>query len=68
MIKSHVLYRLSYGLECADNALLMWGSYGLRKRPSEKVQIAATYIGMTFVLCLALLVFYLDLFVHHVIG
>jgi hypothetical protein len=37
VIKSHVLYRLSYGLERVDNALLMWGSYGLRKRPSEKL-------------------------------
>ena len=35
-----------------------------RKRPSEKVLIAATYCGMAFVLGLMLLVVYLDLFVH----
>jgi hypothetical protein len=31
VIKSHVLYRLSYGLERIEKALLMWGSHGLRK-------------------------------------
>ena len=35
-----------------------------RKRPSERVQIAATYCGMAFVLGLMLLVIYLDIFVH----
>lgn len=39
-----------------------------RKRPSERVQIAATYFGMAFVLCLAIFVFYLDIFVHKVMG
>ncbi len=38
-----------------------------RRKPSERVQIAATYFGFAFVLCLAVLVFYLDIFVHHVI-
>jgi regulator of sigma E protease len=54
-------------LDGGHMVFLIWEGV-TRKRPSEKVQIAATYIGMTFVLCLALLVFYLDLFVHHVIG
>ncbi len=36
------------------------------KKPSEKVLIAATYIGMFFVLGLMMLVIYLDLFVHGV--
>jgi len=35
-----------------------------RKRPSERVMIAATYCGMAFVLGLMLLVIYLDIFVH----
>ena len=35
-----------------------------RKRPSERVLIAATYFGMAFVLGLMLLVIYLDIFVH----
>ena len=35
-----------------------------RKRPSERVLIAATYVGMAFVLSLMGLVIYLDLFVH----
>jgi len=35
-----------------------------RKRPSERVLIAATYCGMAFVLGLMCLVIYLDIFVH----
>ncbi len=35
-----------------------------RKRPSERVLIAATYVGMAFVLGLMGLVIYLDIFVH----
>ncbi|MBA4030112.1 MAG: hypothetical protein C0478_04350 [Planctomyces sp.] len=35
-----------------------------RKKPNEKVQIAATYAGMAFVLGLMLFVICLDLFVH----
>ncbi len=35
-----------------------------RKRPSEGVLIAATYVGMAFVLSLMGLVIYLDIFVH----
>ncbi|MFN0195516.1 MAG: RIP metalloprotease RseP [Planctomycetaceae bacterium] len=35
-----------------------------RKRPSEKVLVAATYCGMAFVLGLMMLVLYLDIFVH----
>ncbi|NOX54859.1 MAG: PDZ domain-containing protein, partial [Planctomycetes bacterium] len=36
----------------------------VRKRPSERVMVAATYFGMAFVLGLMLLVIYLDIFVH----
>ncbi len=36
------------------------------KKPSEKILIAATYIGMFFVLGLMMLVIYLDIFVHGV--
>ena len=39
-----------------------------RKRPSERVQIAATYCGMAFILGLMALVIYLDLFVHTAMG
>ncbi|MEO1994358.1 MAG: site-2 protease family protein [Planctomycetaceae bacterium] len=35
-----------------------------RKRPSERVLIAATYVGMAFVLSLMVFVLYLDIFVH----
>ena len=35
-----------------------------RKRPSERVMVAATYVGMAFVLGLMFLVIYLDIFVH----
>ncbi|WP_339613749.1 site-2 protease family protein [uncultured Rubinisphaera sp.] len=35
-----------------------------RKKPSERVLIAATYIGMAFVLSLMVLVIFLDVFVH----
>ncbi|GAB4144509.1 MAG: site-2 protease family protein [Planctomycetaceae bacterium] len=35
-----------------------------RKKPSERVMVAATYIGMAFILGLMGLVLYLDLFVH----
>jgi regulator of sigma E protease len=35
-----------------------------RKRPSERVLIAATYCGMAFVLGLMVFVLYLDIFVH----
>ena len=54
-------------LDGGHMVFLIWEGV-TRKRPSERVQIAATYFGMAFVLCLAILVFYLDLFVHHVIG
>jgi len=37
-----------------------------RKKPSERVMIAATYLGMAFVLGLMGLVLYLDLFVNRV--
>jgi regulator of sigma E protease len=35
-----------------------------RKRPSERVLIAATYCGMAFVLGLMVFVLYLDIFIH----
>jgi regulator of sigma E protease len=54
-------------LDGGHMVFLIWEGV-TRKRPSERVQIAATYFGMAFVLCLAVLVFYLDLFVHRVIG
>jgi regulator of sigma E protease len=54
-------------LDGGHMVFLIWEAV-TRKRPSERVQIAATYFGMAFVLCLAVLVFYLDLFVHRVIG
>jgi len=54
-------------LDGGHMVFLIWEAV-TRKRPSERVQIAATYFGMAFVLCLAILVFYLDIFVHRVIG
>ena len=54
-------------LDGGHMVFLIWEAV-TRKRPSERVQIAATYFGMAFVLCLAILVFYLDLFVHRVMG
>jgi regulator of sigma E protease len=54
-------------LDGGHMVFLIWEAV-TRKRPSERVQIAATYFGMAFVLSLAVLVFYLDLFVHRVIG
>jgi regulator of sigma E protease len=54
-------------LDGGHMVFLIWEAV-TRKRPSERVQIAATYFGMAFVLCLAILVFYLDIFVHKVMG
>jgi regulator of sigma E protease len=54
-------------LDGGHMVFLLWEAV-TRKRPSERVQIAATYFGMAFVLCLAILVFYLDIVVHKVIG
>jgi regulator of sigma E protease len=50
-------------LDGGHMVFLIWEAV-TRKRPSERVQIAATYFGMAFVLCLAIFVFYLDIFVH----
>ena len=47
VIKSHVLYRLSYGLERVDNALLMWGSPALRKPPGAKIKLGQPLIPKT---------------------
>lgn len=54
-------------LDGGHMVFLIWEGV-TRRRPSERVQIAATYFGMAFVLCLAILVFGLDIFVHHVFG
>ena len=54
-------------LDGGHMVFLIWEAV-TRKRPSERVQIAATYFGMAFVLCLAIFVFYLDIFVHKVMG
>ncbi|MEZ5951344.1 MAG: site-2 protease family protein [Planctomycetaceae bacterium] len=42
---------------------LLWEGI-TRRKPSEKVLIAATYAGMAFVLSLMVLVIFLDIFVH----
>ena len=42
---------------------LIWEAI-TRKKPSERVMVAATYVGMIFVLSLMGLVLYLDFFVH----
>jgi regulator of sigma E protease len=54
-------------LDGGHMVFLVWEAV-TRKRPSERVQIAATYFGMAFVLCLAIFVFYLDIFVHKVLS
>ncbi len=50
-------------LDGGHMVFLIWEAV-TRKKPSEKVLVAATYVGMAFVLGLMLLVFYLDIFVH----
>ena len=50
-------------LDGGHMVFLVWEAV-TRRRPSEKVLIAATYCGMAFVLGLIGLVLYLDLFVH----
>jgi len=50
-------------LDGGHMVFLIWEGV-TRKKPSEKVMIAATYFGMAFVLGLLGLVIYLDLFVH----
>ncbi len=50
-------------LDGGHMVFLVWEAI-TRKRPSERVVIAATYLGMLFVLGLMLFVIYLDLFEH----
>jgi len=50
-------------LDGGHMVFLIWEGITGRK-PSEKVLIAATYVGMLFVLGLMMLVIYLDIFVH----
>ena len=50
-------------LDGGHMVFLIWEGV-TRRKPSEKVLNAATYVGLTFVLGLMLLVMYLDVFVH----
>lgn len=50
-------------LDGGHMVFLAWEAIA-RKKPSERVLVAATYFGMAFVLGLMLLVLYLDIFVH----
>ena len=50
-------------LDGGHMVFLIWEGVS-RRRPSEKVQIAATYVGMAFVLSLMVFVIILDLFVN----
>ena len=50
-------------LDGGHMAFLIWEGV-TRKKPSEKVLVAATYVGFAFVVGLMLAVLYLDIFVH----
>lgn len=50
-------------LDGGHMVFLIWEAV-TRKRPSERVLVAATYCGMAFVLGLMLFVIYLDIFFH----
>ncbi|QDU82403.1 Putative zinc metalloprotease [Polystyrenella longa] len=50
-------------LDGGHMVFLLWEAI-TRKKPSERVVIAATYVGMMIVLGLMVLVLYLDIFVH----
>jgi regulator of sigma E protease len=50
-------------LDGGHMVFLIWEGV-TRRKPSEKVLIAASYVGMAFVLGLMLFVLYLDFFVH----
>jgi regulator of sigma E protease len=54
-------------LDGGHMVFLIWEGV-TRRKPSEKVMIAATYLGMAFVLSLMMFVLYLDIFVHSVGG
>jgi regulator of sigma E protease len=50
-------------LDGGHMVFLIWEAV-TRRRPSERVLVGATYMGMLFLLGLMVLVFYLDIFVH----
>jgi regulator of sigma E protease len=50
-------------LDGGHMVFLLWEAV-IRRRPSEKVVMAATYCGFALVVSLMIFVFYLDLFVH----
>ncbi len=50
-------------LDGGHMVFLIWEAV-TRRRPSERVLVAATYAGMMFVLGLMIMVLYLDIFVH----
>lgn len=50
-------------LDGGHMVFLLWEAF-TRRKPNEKLQIGATYVGFAFLLCLMALVLYLDLFVH----
>ena len=50
-------------LDGGHMVFLLWEGIA-RRKPSERVMIAATYLGMAFVLSLMFFVIYLDIFVH----
>lgn len=50
-------------LDGGHMVFLMWEAV-TRRRPSERIMIGATYVGMFFLLSLMAFVLYLDIFVH----
>jgi hypothetical protein len=54
VIKSHVLYRLSYGLERVRDGLLMWASPALRKLPFPKSRSTRRVVKRRFTPCASL--------------
>lgn len=50
-------------LDGGHMVFLIWEGI-TRRKPSEKVMIAATYVGLAFILSLMVFVLYLDIFVH----
>ncbi|MCH8828628.1 MAG: site-2 protease family protein [Planctomycetes bacterium] len=50
-------------LDGGHMVFLIWEAI-TRKKPSERVMVAATYVGMIFIISLMGLVLYLDFFVH----
>lgn len=50
-------------LDGGHMVFLVWEAF-TRRKPNEKVQIAAQYVGLVFLVCLMGLVLYLDIFIH----